>query len=91
MLTRRSRIKLFLECCLELTLIVTKKETSGQLSNFTGHYIFDYKNVTMEEVKNGSLVFKKENGKGYVFRNENGSWVVRNPQKQNNLQLQDIF
>ena len=49
---------------------------NSQLSSFTGRYMFDNNNLTKDEIKNGSLVYKNNDGKGFVFKNKNGNWVV---------------
>ena len=65
-------------CCNDLVLALNGKQKHSKISKLLGVYQFDYNQTKLEEIENGNFTFKKNKGRGYIFKDTEGIWSVRN-------------
>ena len=72
--------KLFLtECCAELTINSGSSDANSHLAMIDGHYkfVFDDIKLRLDQIKKGFFVYKKPQKEKYIFKSQDGNWVVR--------------
>ena len=70
--------RLFLtECCAELTIISGSSDAERHISMFDGHYKFVFDEDNLDQIKKGFFVFKNRQKEKYIFKSQDGIWMVR--------------
>ena len=66
------------ECCRELTIESgSSGAESRQFAGFHGHYEFKFKKANLVQIKKGFFVYKKTRKAKYIFKSQDGIWMVR--------------
>ena len=70
--------RLFLtECCAELTINSGSSDAKSHLAMFDGHYKFVFDEDNLDQIKKGFFVYKKPQKEKYIFKSQDGIWMVR--------------
>ena len=67
----------FTECCAELTIISGSSDAKSHLAMFDGHYKFVFDEDNLDQIKKGFFVYKKPQKEKYIFKSQDGIWMVR--------------
>ena len=65
------------ECCRELTIESGSSGAESQFAGFHGHYEFKFKKANLVQIKKGFFVYKKTRKAKYIFKSQDGIWMVR--------------
>ena len=78
MYNKNKKNKMFsTECCPELTIDSGSSDAKSQLAILKGHYQFKFDNDNLDQIKKGFLVYKNEQKAKYIFKSQDGIWMVR--------------
>ena len=65
------------ECCRELTIESGSSGAESHFAGFHGHYEFKFKKANLVQIKKGFFVYKKTRKAKYIFKSQDGIWMVR--------------
>ena len=65
------------ECCAELTINSGSSDAKSNLAIFDGHYEFLFDKKNLDQIKKGFFVYKKPQKEKYIFKSQDGIWMVR--------------
>ena len=65
------------ECCSELTIESGSSRVKSQFAKYYGHYQFKFDKDNLNQIKKGFFVYKKGHQAKYIFKSQDGIWMVR--------------
>ena len=63
-------------CCNELTLKVGNIGDDTEIKNLVGDYNYLFDETRIDDIKNGSFIYKHKASKNFISRTSNTSWSV---------------
>ena len=65
------------ECCKELTIASRSSGAESEFAVLNGHYEFKFDKANLAQIEKGFFVYKKTRKAKYIFKSQDGIWMVR--------------